>query len=111
MRHLAGWQWLFLLEGLPAVAMGLVLFWWLDDCIGNARWLSEDQKRMLEGQIDTDSALKERHHSIASMVRNGRVWLLSAITFCSVMGLYGIGFWLPTIIKATGVARPLHVAC
>jgi D-galactonate transporter len=107
--HLAGWQWLFLLEGLPAVVMGVVLFYWIENNIRDARWLSEVQKRMLEEHIAADSALKEKHHGIGSIIRDGRVWLLSAVSFCSVIGMYGIVFWLPTIIKATGVERPLQV--
>jgi D-galactonate transporter len=108
-KHLAGWQWLFLLEGLPAIAMGVVLFYRIDDRIEDAGWLSEAQKRMLAGYIAAESAQKQQHASILSFLRNGRVWLLSLITFSSVMGLYGIGFWLPSIIKATGIEGPLHV--
>ena len=107
--RLAGWQWLFLIEGLPAIVMGLVLFYWIDNNIRDARWLNEGQKQMLEEQIAADSTLKEKHHKILSIVRDGRVWLLSLVSFCAVIGNYGIVFWLPTIIKATGVEKPLQV--
>jgi MFS family permease len=107
--HLTGWQWLFLLEALPAVVMGIVLFYWIDDNIRDAHWLSEVQKRLLEEHIAADSALKDHHHGIGSLVRDGRVWLLSAVTLFAVIGMYGIVFWLPTIIKATGVEKPLQV--
>jgi D-galactonate transporter len=107
--HLRGWQWLFLLEGMPAVVMGLVLFYWIDNNIREAHWLSEEQKQMLEEHIAADSALKEEHHRIGGLIRDPRVWLLSAVTLFAVIGMYGIVFWLPTIIKATGVERPLQV--
>jgi D-galactonate transporter len=108
-RHLAGWQWLFLVEGLPAVLMGVVLFFWLDDGIRDAAWLTEPQKRLLERQIEAESKRKHKHSSIAALLRDGRVWLLGLITFSSVLGLYGVTFWLPTIIQASGVQQPLHV--
>jgi nitrate/nitrite transporter NarK len=86
-----------------------VLFYWIDDNIRDARWLNEVQKQMLEEHIALDSALKEKHHEIMSIARDGRVWLLSAVSFFAVIGMYGIVFWLPTIIKATGVERPFQV--
>jgi sugar phosphate permease len=107
--HLAGWQWLFLLEGLPAVVMGVVFYLYIDDKIGNARWLCEDEKQMLESSILAELRHKREHVSFFSVLRDGRVWLLCAISFTSVMGLYGIGFWLPSIIRATGVERPLQI--
>ncbi|QHN02005.1 MFS transporter [Granulicella sp. WH15] len=108
-RHLAGWQWLFLLEALPAIAMGVVLFFWLDDGIHDARWLSEAEKSLLLGHLEAEAQHKESYHSILGVLRNRWVWLLSLITFSSVMGLYGISFWLPTIIKATGITKPLSI--
>ena len=107
--HLAGWQWLFLVEGLPAVVMGVVLFFWLDDRIRDAAWLNEHDKQLLERYIEAESKGKQQHGSIFALIRSGRVWLLGLITFSSVMGLYGISFWLPTIIQATGVEKPLDI--
>src|SRR5438552_1769319 len=104
----AGWQWLFLLEALPSVLMGIAVFFYLDDGISKAKWLSEDQKRMLERNIAHESQEKETH-SVLGVFRSGKVWLMSAIYFCCVMGLYGVSFWLPSIIKATGVNSPLDV--
>ena len=108
-RYMAGWQWLFLLEALPAIVMGVALLFLIDDSIADARWLSDSEKRALQQAIDAETVFQERHDSFLSLLRSGRIWLLSAITFTSVMGLYGIGFWLPSIIKATGVARPLQI--
>jgi D-galactonate transporter len=107
--HLAGWQWLFLIEALPAIVMGVVLFYCIDNRIRDARWLREDEKQMLERSIAVESEHKHELSSFLSVLLNGRVWLLGSITFTSVMGLYGIGFWLPSIIKAQGVERPLQI--
>jgi D-galactonate transporter len=98
----AGWQWLFLLEGIPSVVVGLVIFFYLDDSIDDAQWLNDSEKRLLKANIQRDHAGKS-HASLSGAFLNPRVWLFCLIYFCIVMGLYGISFWLPTIIKATGV--------
>ncbi len=97
-----GWQWLFLLEGLPAVALGLAAWWWLDDRIEDARWLSAEEKRVLAANIADDEAHKTELSALAGL-RDRRVWLLAAIYFCFVSGLYGVNFWLPTIVKGLGI--------
>ena len=105
---LAGWQWLFLLEALPAVLMGVMVLCCLDDSIRAARWLRQDQKQMLETDIQAESRSKQKY-SVSSVLRNGRVWLMSLIYFCFVTGLYGVGFWLPSIIKTAGVEQPFEI--
>ncbi|MBT9330774.1 MFS transporter [Paracidobacterium acidisoli] len=107
--RLAGWQWLFLIEAFPAIVMGVVFHYCISDRIRDAHWLSEEQKQWLESRIDTESAHKQKHGSFLSILGSGRVWLLSLISFCSVMGLYGISFWLPSILRATGVQKPLAI--
>lgn len=97
-----GWQWLFLLEGLPSVLAGVLVFLLLDDRIANARWLNEQERQLLERNIGAEEADKEEL-ALGAVLSSGRVWLMSAIYLSFVMGLYGVSFWLPTIIKATGV--------
>lgn len=105
---LKDWQWLFVLEGVPSVVMGIVTFFYLDDGIDQAKWLTNEEKTMLKRNIVTENAEKEDLH-IGAVFAHPRVWLMSLIYFCFVMGLYGVGFWLPTIIKATGVKDPLQI--
>jgi MFS family permease len=97
-----GWQWLFLLEGLPSVLAGVAVFFLLDDRIQNAAWLSAEEKQLLARNIEAEDIDKE-DLPLRTVVASGRVWLMSAIYLSFVMGLYGVSFWLPTIIKATGV--------
>ncbi|CAN0622662.1 putative metabolite transport protein NicT [Burkholderia multivorans] len=97
-----GWQWLFLLEGIPSVLAGVLVFFALDDRIARARWLTDDEKALLERNIRSEEAAKE-DPPIGAVLSSPRVWLMALIYFSFVMGLYGVGFWLPTIIKATGV--------
>jgi len=97
-----GWQWLFLLEGLPSILAGVVVFFLLEDRIAKATWLSTEEKQLLERNISAEDAGKEEMPLLA-VLASGRVWLMSMIYLSFVMGLYGVSFWLPTIIKATGV--------
>jgi len=104
----AGWQWLFLLEGLPAIVIGIMVYLYLDDRIPNATWLSDEEKHVLEKNIEAESQAKQSH-SLREAFGSGMVWLMSFIYFCLLMGMYGVTFWLPTLIKATGVKSVLNV--
>lgn len=97
-----GWQWLFLLEGIPSIVAGLVVLAALDDRIVHARWLTDDEKRLLARNIEAEDTGKEDLR-LGAVLTSPRVWLMSFIYFSFVVGLYGVSFWLPTIIKATGV--------
>ncbi|MFM7523188.1 MAG: MFS transporter, partial [Betaproteobacteria bacterium] len=96
-----GWQWMFLLEGLPSVALGLVVIMVLDDRISEAKWLTEEERALLARNIAKDEAHKEEE-SFLRIISSGRVWLCAAIYFSYVMGVYGVSFFLPTIIKSMG---------
>jgi len=105
---IAGWQWMFLIEGLPSVALGIIVILTLQDRIADAKWLTEEERALLASRIDAEASEKQ-HASIFSVMTSGRVWLMALIYFSYVMGLYGVSFWLPTIIKAMGVADPLQI--
>lgn len=99
---LSGWRWLFLLEGVPSVLLGVWTLFYLDDGIRSAGWLGEDDKRKLEQAIAEDGK-QQRHLPLAALFRNGRVWLLALVYFLFVMGLYGVSFWLPQLVRNSGV--------
>ena len=103
-----GWQWLYLLEGLPSIVAGLLVYALLDDRIAQAKWLSDEERALLERNVNAEDAVKS-HLSLGAVLANPRVWLMCAIYFSFVIGLYGVGFWLPTLIHATGVADPLTI--
>ncbi|HEY8025251.1 MAG TPA: MFS transporter [Burkholderiaceae bacterium] len=105
---LAGWQWMFLGEALPSILVGLLVIVFLQDRIAQAVWLTDSEKQLLAQRIAEDNGAKE-HVPLAVMFANPRVWLMAAIYFCLVMGLYGVGFWLPTLIKAGGVQGNLQI--
>ena len=108
MNGWAGWQWMFLIEGIPSVVIGIVVLFYLDDRIQHAKWLSNEEKSLLERNIAADNAHKVEQ-SVGATLTKGRVWMMALIYFSFVMGLYGISFWLPTIIKQTGVTNPLSI--
>lgn len=105
---MAGWQWLFVLEGLPTVLIGIVAFFYLNDRVADAKWLSDAEKALI--QRDLAAEQQGRHlHSIKDGLTNPRVLLLSVIYLFFTMGLYGVSFWLPSIVKASGVTDPLDI--
>ena len=98
---LDGWQWLFLLEGLPAVLLGLVVLRYLDDGPATATWLTPEERAWVIGRLKSEQSEKERreHYTLWQALSNGRVWLLALVYFCIIVGFYGVSFWLPQMIK------------
>ncbi|SAK45991.1 major facilitator transporter [Caballeronia catudaia] len=106
---LAGWKWLFMLEALPSLFLGVAILFYLDNGIAGAKWLTDAEKALLARNVEKDNAQTVQHVSIRSFIGDRRLWLMAAIYFCVVLGQYGLTFWLPTIIRRTGVADPLWV--
>ncbi|QOL48442.1 MFS transporter [Massilia litorea] len=104
LHGLAGWQWLFALEAVPSLLLGIAILFYLDDSIGAAKWLTPDEKAVLQRNIAKEEDGKVAHHSVKDFFADRRLWLLTAIYFCIVMGQYGITFWLPAILRNAGVA-------
>jgi MFS family permease len=105
----AGWKWLFMLEALPSLFLGFAIILYLDNGIASAKWLSDDEKALLKRNVENDRTQTTEHVSIRSFIGDRRLWLMAGIYFCVVLGQYGLTFWLPTIIRRTGVADPLWV--
>jgi MFS transporter, ACS family, tartrate transporter len=105
---LAGWQWLFLVEGLPSIALGFVVLGTLTERPQDAAWLSEAQRAALAGQLSADEGV-HREHDIADALRDRRTWLLAIVYFTIPVTLYGIGFWLPQLLSAASGANALVV--
>lgn len=107
---LAGWQWLFLLEGLPAVVLGLIVLRYLPDVPADARWLTADQKLALDARLRAEQAAASgMESSLGRSLRHPRVWHLGAIYFLGAIGTYGLSLWLPAIIKAASGYSDLGV--
>jgi nitrate/nitrite transporter NarK len=106
---LRGWQWMFLIEALPALLMGAAVLLYLDNGIRAAKWLTEGEKRQLEREISIDQEGSQTYASTGAVFRDARIWHMSFIYFCFVMGQYALTFWMPTLIKTTGVVGNLNI--
>lgn len=103
-----GWQWMFLLQGLPTVALGVLVWHYLDDRVKDATWLNAAERELIARDIAADGSGKAQP-GVWRVMADGRVWLLALVYFAFVSGLYGISFWLPSIIKAIGVKGALDI--
>ena len=106
--RLAGWQWLFLLEAIPAVVLGVTALFYLKDGIGEVAWLTAEEKAFLRSELSTDAPVGPVPKAGAAF-RNPQTWLAIVVYFPFCAGLYGVGFWLPTLIKSAGVADPFRI--
>ena len=100
-QGLAGWQWLFVIEALPALLLALVTFRLLPSSIASENWLTGPEKRRLLEGLDADGR-SDDVHSIFDALRDSRVWLVGVIDVTILLGMYSIIFWLPTILRGTG---------
>jgi MFS family permease len=100
---LHGWQWLFILEGVPSVAMGFLLLRLLPDRPADARWLTGEERAWITANLAEDEAAVARRHplTVRQSLVDRRVLTLALIYFAIAFGLYGLGFWMPQIIKAS----------
>jgi MFS family permease len=105
---LLDWQWLFLLEAAPAVLFGIAVVFYLDNGIASARWLSSDEKRLLESRLALDAAGKS-DYPLRRLLSIRALWLFTAIYLLVVMGVYGINFWLPAIIQQSGIESVMSI--
>ena len=99
---MAGWRWMFILEGSPAIILGIIVLFYLTNRPKDAKWLTDEEKNWLENELD-----RERSQSLAvnkatklDMIKDSRVWKLAFIYFAHYTTMYGLGFWLPSIIKS-----------
>ncbi|MHC5307474.1 MFS transporter [Bartonella sp. LJL80] len=104
-----GWQWMFVLEAIPAVVLGVVVLLYLDNSVKGAKWLNDEEKALVMRDIAADSEGKDAHHSFFGLLKNPMVWVMTLIYFCFVMGQYGLTLWMPTLIKASGVTSNLTI--
>ncbi|MBV8142781.1 MAG: MFS transporter [Verrucomicrobia bacterium] len=105
---LKGWQMLFLLEGIPSIVLGIFVPLLLANGVRSARWLNAEEKQILEQNLRAEESHQE-HLPFAEIFLNPRLLLFAVLYFCCAMGLYGTGFWIPQLIKNTGIKDPLDI--
>lgn len=106
---LAPWQWLFVLEGVPATLIGFVVLLYLPNGPKDAKWLSEDERHVIEERLrieerefGTPTSVEDSHDSavLKTLLRDPRVWMWCSVYFLLVFGMYGITMWLPQLLKS-----------
>jgi ACS family tartrate transporter-like MFS transporter len=109
---MAGWQWIYVFWGIPAVVMGVVVLFFLTDRPRQAMWLTQEEREALESELEREKVAKmvARHHSILAALTNGRILLLSMAYFGIVTANYGVEFFLPSILKDWYSLEPRHAA-
>jgi MFS family permease len=99
---LRGWQWMFVIEGVPVILLGLVVFKCLPDSFETVKWLAPEQKQQLREQLN-----KEEHRksitSFSAIFNNPQVWLLVAVYFAVMLAVNTLAFWMPTLIHGAGI--------
>lgn len=108
---MAGWRWLLILEGLPAVALGVIAYFYLTDRPAQAKWLAADEREWIEGELARSRSKHDAAHSVNvwNGLRDGRVLLLTVAYFFSTNANYGVLIWLPKILKSVSGAGDLAV--
>ncbi|VVP46383.1 Putative metabolite transport protein NicT [Pseudomonas fluorescens] len=99
---LRGWQWMFVIEGVPVILLGLVVLKCLPDSFETVKWLAPEQKQQLREQLN-----KEEHRksitSFSAIFNNPQVWLLVAVYFAVMLAVNTLAFWMPTLIHGAGI--------
>jgi MFS family permease len=103
----SGWQWMLAIEGVPAIGLAFLVFFGLTDKISQARWLTDAEKRLLEKNVVAEREHKTYHFGAA--LRDYRVWMVAGIIFTYATGWYGLSFWLPSIVRESGIKNTFHI--
>src|SRR6266850_438826 len=108
----SGWRWMFIIEGVPAIVMGIVTLFYLTDWPHQAKWLPDDERQWLIGELEKEKQAKEAKHSLGILqaLRHREVILLTLAYFCMVTAVYGLNFWLPSIVKKLSGSSIMNVS-
>lgn len=114
---LGGWQWMFVLEALPIILIGVLCLFYLTDQPASSRWLSQDErmlhkKIMADDQADSTSHPEDAHtgKAVLHCLKDYRIYLLASLAFAAYCGSYGFNFWLPTMIKEMGITNIAQIS-
>lgn len=109
--EMKGWQWLFLIEGIPAIVLGFLCFKFLVDSPRKANWLTKEEQEWLTAKIESENKQKDLGHLKFGQLFSKPQFIMQVVVyFCIVIGLYGVSFWLPQIIKSTSASSNLVVS-
>jgi len=106
---LSGWRWLFILEGLPAILLGMMAFFYLTDWPGQASWLAAPQRAWITQKLEEEKPVKTERITVWESMRSRSVLLLASATFFEYFVGYSCYFWFPTILKRVSGFSDAHV--
>ncbi|SFK44134.1 MFS transporter [Brevibacillus centrosporus] len=100
--QMSGWRWMFVLEGIPAILLGIVVIFYLTNKPSQAKWLTQQEKDWLEAELvaEQKASAQVNKASTREMLKDSKVWKLSLLYFGVYTAVYGLSFWMPTIIKS-----------
>lgn len=104
-----GWQWLFMIETIPSMLLGVAVWMILVDRPSDAHWLTADEAALIASDIALEAERNHEHIGFASVFKSKLVWQLSLAYFCIVSSVYVLLFWLPTLIKQQGISDPIQI--
>jgi MFS family permease len=106
-----GWQWLFLMEAIPSLLVGIAFFVFLPDTPSQAKWLNNDEREMIAKDIKGEETVITDTHlltSIASVFASLRMWALALAYMSGTVALYAVTFWMPTLVQQAGIAKDAY---
>ncbi len=106
---LQGWRWLFVLEGMPALLLGVVAFFFLTDWPKQAAWLTAEQREWIDRKLEEEKPVRVRATSIWQALRSPMILLLAGVAFLAYLGSYTLYFWMPTMLKRQSAFSDIHV--
>lgn len=111
--HLKPWQWLFLIEAVPSILLGMMIPFLLTNRPDQAKWLTDEEKEIVKQDMMADEEEKKMQEEgsgkLMDAFKSAKIWLFASAYFCIVIGLYGISFWLPQIIENTMTKDKLEI--
>ncbi|MGF6545801.1 MFS transporter [Paraburkholderia youngii] len=105
LHGLYGWQWMFIVEGLPSCVLGVIAYFYLDESPAQAKWLSASERAIVAAAVARSSAVSpdKVEHTLRTILLDPKVYIMGFVWFTQVAGVYATAFWLPTLIKEAGV--------
>lgn len=109
--NMSGWRWMFILEGIPALILGVIVLFYMTNRPANAKWLSQEEKDWLEGELEAERQVSKKVNKVSKleMLKDSKVWKLSLLYFAAYTGVYGLSFWMPTIIKSLSASATTNL--
>ncbi|MGO4711174.1 MFS transporter [Bradyrhizobium sp. 2TAF24] len=102
---LSGWQWLFIIEGVPTILIGIFCLFYLTNRLEEAHWLSPEERAAVAADLKRDrDLLGSRENAFGSVLRDRRLWAFTSIYFCVIVANATVAFWGPTVIREAGIA-------